>query len=178
MKRISRRGLSNLVAKTGTRGRRAWFTPGLFDQVVRSQLPAAIEIVEAPLPAKQNYNCFLFALGLHRSQSVLKQSKGFIYSPFLEKLLDLGLLKVTKTHKAGDMVLYRNPSRFGKEFTHAGIVQRDGTVISKWSWGPLLRHRMLDVPSFYGSKLVFVKALKKGQAQKFWSKYHSSNKKK
>lgn len=177
MQTVSRKKLSEVVLRSGTSGFRRWYTTKLFEKYVRALLPSELEILEPPPTKKQNYNCFLYALGLHSSKKILKESKGFIYSAFIERLLDEGCLKETRRPKSGDIVLYRNPRESGQEFTHAGIRDRQGLIISKWSWGPLIKHRIFDVPSFYGSKTMFIGSLTKAEAERLWDKYRSFNRK-
>ncbi len=40
-------------------------------------------------------------------------------------------------------------------------MQDKNTVLSKWSWGPLLRHRVFDVPDHYGDTIEFYKITEK-----------------
>ncbi len=167
--------LGKIVIASGTSGYRRWYTPGLFERHVLPLLPKTLQVLVPPPEKSRNYNCFIYALGLHKRTSVLRRTKGFIYSAFVQKLLDQGELVQMRRPSKGDLVLYRNP-RAGEEFTHAGVVQSDGSVVSKWSWGPLIRHKMLDVPSFYGSRVTFVKRISPARAERLFRRYQSFNK--
>lgn len=151
--------LSKIVISSGTGRYRRWYTPGLFEKHVAPLLPVSIKVIAPPPQKKDNYNCFIYALGLQKNSGIIRSSKGFIYSAFVQKILDAREVEIVQTPAADDIVLYRNPKRFGKEFTHAGVIQKDGTVISKWSWGPLLHHSLFDVPELYGSEITYLRAV-------------------
>lgn len=173
---VNRAHLSELILHSGTNGYRRWYTPGLFERFVRQELPPELKILKAPPVAGKNYNCFMYALGLHTSKQVLKESKGFIYGAFFQRLLNEGLLEPTKQPKKGDMILYRKPGHFGDEFTHAGVVTNAEYITSKWAWGPLIQHRLFDVPSFYGSSIVYVKKISPARAKKLWEEHRAFSK--
>jgi hypothetical protein len=166
-----RRALSRLIADTGTNGYRRWYTPGLFETHVAGMLPKELRVIAPPPKKEDNYNCFIYALGLHRRHDVLRESKGFIYSAFLETLIAKGELAIARKPVVGGMILYRNPRRYGKGFAHAGVVQKDGSIVSKWSWGPLIRHAVFDVPQSYGSDIIHVGHVSPGKAYRLWKAY-------
>ena len=53
----------------------------------------------------------------------------------------------------GDIILYENKGAV----VHAGIMESRDVVISKWSWGPLVKHHIFCVPAHYGNKISFYK---------------------
>jgi hypothetical protein len=100
-----RKKLSELVSDANADN---WWRPELFEQHTLSQIPSTLEIVTPPPTEEQNYNCFVYVLGLQHDERFLG-NKGWIF-----------------TRK-----------------------------LSKWSWGPLLRHKIFDVPNHYGSTVEF-----------------------
>jgi hypothetical protein len=166
-----RQRLTAIIQKTGTGRMRRWYTPGLFEKYVLPVMPTRLTVLAGPPPSDRNYNCFLYALGLHRHPAVLKISKGFIYSDFIHQLLDDRLLTPTRRPASGDIILYQYPGQLGDEFTHVGVVQEGGKVISKWSWGPFVLHDKFDVPDSYGSRLTFVKAVSRSRLARAYRTY-------
>ena len=59
------------------------------------------------------------------------------------KILDEGLLKYTDNPQKGDYIIYRDLKNNPNIINHIGVVDEKGMVISKWSWGPLLKHKIL-----------------------------------
>ncbi len=55
----------------------------------------------------------------------------------------------------GDIVLYLKTNGHEKDVEHVGVYHRDGTVVSKWGWGPVLKHPIGFVPTFYGDSVIF-----------------------
>ena len=54
-----------------------------------------------------------------------------------------------------DIVLYRLSEKENK-IVHAGIYQKDTTIISRWGWGgPIFNHPIDFVPHFYGDSVTF-----------------------
>ena len=136
-------------------------------------LPSELQMVAPPPTADKNYNCFLFMLGLHENASVINKTGGFIYSFFIEHLIACGELIEAQQMQEGTLVLYKNLSQNENEFTHGGILQADGSVISKWSWGPLLIHKMFAVPLAYGDTVLYYDPISKEQALHLLEKYHA-----
>lgn len=52
----------------------------------------------------------------------------------------------------GSVIVYRAKNG---SISHVGLLEDTETVISKWSWGPLLRHRIFAVPADYGDVVEF-----------------------
>ncbi len=151
-----------------------WWKPELFQKKTRALIPPELEILAIPPSIDNNYNCFIYILGLWDDKDVLQDSKGFIYDTFFKKLISEGLLSVVNNPKDGDYILYRDSKNYPGIITHVGI-KNENSVISKWAWGPLIRHAVLDVPESYGSEISFVKAIDKKQAKKLYWKYKDFN---
>jgi len=152
-----------------------WYEPELFAQNTLAKLPHGLRVVALPPPEKENYNCFIFALHLDKDKQIIQESKGFIHSSFFEVLLDKGELEMVQKPAEGDIVCYRNPKKFDSEITHAGIVQAEGVIISKWSWGPIIQHKIFDVPDFYGDEIFYVKRVGGEKAKELYSRYKVFN---
>ncbi len=151
-----------------------WWKPALFIINTLPNLPQELEILANPPAEEENYNCFIYALGLYRDQALIKETKGFIYDTFFQKLIDLGEVQITLTPVDGDYILYKDIKNHPNVITHIGTLQA-GKVISKWAWGPLIKHAIWDVPSSYGNDVLYVKALTQSQAKKLYNKYKEFN---
>jgi hypothetical protein len=92
-------------------------------------------------PDYSDLDCIDYALGIK-----YPRNKG------VNRLL---ILPDTVEPKKGDIVLYLNNEK-DSEIWHAGRVQEDGKIISKFgSGGPLFRHPVTHVPTHYGNFAVF-----------------------
>jgi len=152
-----------------------WWKLDLFLKNTRSQLPKEIEILKDPPKKEDNYNCFIYALRLDGNKAVKEDCGGFIYSAFFQKLINEGLLKNTDNPQKGDYIIYRNLKKYPEMITHAGIVDSKNMIISKWSWGPLLKHKIFDVPESYGSNISYVKSITKEKAVRLYEKFKKFN---
>ncbi len=132
-----------------------WYVPELFQQNTLPILPRELKVIALPPLYDENYNCFIYALGLSNNLEFIKKVSGFIYSPFVKKLIEEGVLRESKEIKKGTIILYTNEKKFPGEIAHAGVMKDKDTVISKWSWGPTLEHSLLSVPLSYGETLKF-----------------------
>jgi hypothetical protein len=131
-----------------------WWRTDLFEKNTRPILPKELEILASPPPAKQGYNCFVYALGFSEDPRFLGGENGWPFGDrFITDLIKKGFLTETKLPQKGDVVLYEDD----KMITHAGLMESAEVVVSKWSWGPLLRHKLWDVPAHYGDKISFYK---------------------
>lgn len=133
-----------------------WWIRERFMKHVLPFMPQEIKVVSLP-PEKEeeNFNCFIFALGLHNNFDFLKLSKGFIYNIFFQHLISIGYMVEVDSPQYGDIVAYRNIQVYGEEITHVAVVIDQDYVISKTSWGPTLLHPMLCVPLDWGSDLKY-----------------------
>lgn len=153
-----------------------WWQPELFVQNTKHLLPPELEILSDPPSTDQNYNCFIYALGLHKDSEVLKETKGFIYDSFFRHLLDIGELQKTDSPTNEDYVVYQDLENYPDNLTHVGILEND-QVVSKWAWGPLIKHDIWDVPAEYGNDVFYVKAITEERSHKLFSQYKAHNKK-
>ena len=153
-----------------------WWKPDLFLKNILDVLPKELKILKNPPSQKDNYNCFIYALGLSNDNAIKKKCGGFIYSAFFQKLIDCNLLKYTDNPKKGDYIIYRNFKKNSNIITHVGIIaDKNNNIISKWSWGPLLKHRIFDVPESYGDDIAYIKTVSKKKALDMYEKYKNFN---
>jgi hypothetical protein len=152
-----------------------WWKPNLFKKYTQDKLPKELEIVKTPPIEEKNYNCFIYALGLASDEAFIKIWQGFIYDTFFQKLIDEGILEYTNEPKAGDYILYRDTKNYPNMITHIGVLQDDNSIISKWAWGPLFKHKIFDVPESYGDDVSYIKAISKEKALELYEKYKEFN---
>lgn len=137
-------------------------------------LPPELEILADPPPEDQNYNCFLYVLGLHTNESVLEETNGFIYDSFIKHLLETGDLVKTETPADGDYVVYQDLMNYPDALTHVGVL--DGRkVVSKWAWGPLVKHDLWDIPAEYGDSMFYVKSITPERALELYEQHSAFN---
>ncbi len=132
-----------------------WWRTELFEKNTRTQIPSELEIITSPPEEEQNYNCFVYVLGLRNDQRFLgnagwefTRNLGFVFDEMIGK----NILKYTDAPKNGVMILYRTDDG---AISHVGLMENEKIVISKWSWGPLTKHAVFDVPDHYGNKVEF-----------------------
>lgn len=135
-----------------------WWVPELFEKNVRKILPKEIEVVEPPPTEKEQYNCFIFALGFEKDIRFIgkhdSNDSPFYQLSFFPKLIQSNYLQTVTSPAIGDIILYEN----GKGVVaHAGIIESPDIIISKWSWGPTVRHHIWCVPKHYGDKVSYCK---------------------
>ncbi len=152
-----------------------WWKLDLFIKNTLNILPREIKILKNPPKKENNYNCFMYALGLDDNKVIKKSCGGFIYDTFFQKLLDERLLKYTDSPQKGDYIIYRDLKNNPNIINHIGVVDEKGVVISKWSWGPLLKHKIFDIPKSYGSDIAYVKAMSKKRVAGLYEKYKKFN---
>lgn len=131
-----------------------WWKPKLFKENVSPILPSEIKILEDVPIEENNYNCFVYVLGLQNNPRFLG-NKNWEFTRHLGKLFDEMIQKkilksIEKT--LGALILYRTEDN---TISHVGILEKENLVVSKWSWGPLLKHKIQDVPISYGVKNEF-----------------------
>ncbi len=158
-----------------TNGGDNWWKPELFEKYTHNILPKELEVLKTPPNAGENYNCFIYVLGFANDSDLIKDCGGFIYDTFFQKLIDQGLLEYTDTPSNGDYILYRDIKNNTNMITHIGVVENDDMVISKWAWGPLLKHKTFDVPESYGNDILYVRAISKEKAKMLYKKYREFN---
>ncbi|MEK7615475.1 MAG: hypothetical protein AAB431_03780 [Patescibacteria group bacterium] len=134
-----------------------WWKPELFEASVRDQLPKELEILSPPPAEQNNYNCFVYALGLEQDRSFLGNDNWNFTKELdqvYEEMMSQNLLTETQTPTPGDLIVYRTKEGV---MSHVGRVKDNGVIISKWSWGPLLKHAVLAVPASYGDDVRYYK---------------------
>jgi hypothetical protein len=152
-----------------------WWKPELFRKYTQDILPKELEILKTPPNAYENYNCFIYVLGLANDSNLIKDCDGFIYDTLFQKLLDDKILEYTNNPQKGDYILYRDLENYPNMITHAGIIEGDNIVVSKWAWGPLFGHKIFDVPESYGNDISYVKSISKNKAGVLYEKYKKFN---
>jgi hypothetical protein len=170
---IDRNQLDEIILKNNTND---WWRPEFFAQNTKHLLPPELEILESPPPENQNFNCFVYVFGLHDNTEILNETAGFIYDSFVKYLLNTGELQKTNSPTNGDYVVYQDLENYPDNLTHVGILD-NGKVVSKWAWGPLVKHDIWDVPAEYGNDAFYVKAITKEKAFELFNKYKTYNKK-
>lgn len=157
---IIRKKLGELVSDENADN---WWRPELFEQHIRSQIPSTLKIVTPPPVEERNYNCFVYVLGLETDQRFLGNA-GWEFTKKLDELFDemiaQSILERIENGNSNNLIVYRADS--GK-ISHVGLMEDESTVISKWSWGPLLRHKIFDVPDHYGDTVEFYKISEKAR---------------
>lgn len=156
--------LRNLLDKiVSEKNSENWWRPELFEKNTLSQLPKSLIILQTPPDEERNYNCYIFAFGL-QDHAFLLGNEGWEYTKnldkFIEKMIANGDLEKLDSAQDGAMVLYRTD---GGQISHTGLINKEGRVISKWSWGPLLDHNLYDVPKSYGDRVEYYQGMKKGK---------------
>ncbi|MBP6942885.1 MAG: hypothetical protein KBB55_02460 [Candidatus Buchananbacteria bacterium] len=167
---INRESLDSLIEGSDN----AWWEPDLFPLQVAPQLPLELEIISGPPVAAENYNCFIYALGLETDSEIIKDSSGFIYSAFFQHLLDIDELKAIDDPQSGDYVVYRDSVKYPGHITHVGIIDGE-SIRSKWAWGPIFRHALLEVPASYGDEISYIQKIDVVRARELYWKYKAQN---
>lgn len=151
MNKEQREKLTEIIeADNGT----SWWQPALFEKNIKDQLPTDLKIISVPPNPAGNFNCFVYALGLENDKEFLG-GQNPIQKEFIRYLLDRGTLQLTEKPVADDLIFYENEEG---AITHGGIVQADGSILSKWMWGALFAHKIWDVPSSFGDKIFYTQA--------------------
>lgn len=163
---INRKQLDEIILKNDVKD---WWIPELFVQNTKPMLPAELEILADPPEENKNHNCFAFALGFADKLELTKQTNGFDDLYFI-KLLENNELDKTTTPTNSDYVIYQDLSGYPDRLTHIGVLDGD-KVISKWAWGPLVRHSLWDVPASYGNNVFYVKAISFERSLELYNKY-------
>jgi hypothetical protein len=156
-------------------GGKNWWKPDLFREKTLPLFPKELEILAYPPNESRNYNCFIKTLGLSEDTDIVKDSGGFIYDTFFQKLIDEKMLTYTDHPKDGDYILYRDSKNYPNTITHSGTLDRE-KIISKCAWGPLLRHDVFDVPASYGNEISYIQSIERKKATELYWKYKEFNK--
>ena len=146
---IDRNALTSLIEKEDGIN---WWKPELFTKNVLPIFPKELEIVKFPPREKDNYNCFVFALGLENDPDFLGGNNP-VQKEFIRHLISERILTETSNELfTGSLVFYENEEGV---ITHGGILEEGGVILSKWMWGPTIRHQLWDVPSSFGNKIFY-----------------------
>lgn len=141
-----------------------WCVPELFEKFTKGRLPPELELISPPTPEEQNFNCYIYALGFsHDPRFLGNENWDFMRSLHtdFDAMINTEILrKITKPEK-GCLVLWRTDEG---AISHVGLMEDEHTTISKWSWGPLFRHNIYDVPASYGDNLEFYLGLPEARA--------------
>ena len=164
---MSREKLTQIIeAEEG----RNWWVPEAFEKQIRSQLPPELEILSAPPPEQENYNCFVFALGLENDPEFWGGNNP-VQKEFIRHLLTQGLLELITDPTPDTLVFYEDNDL---AITHGGIVSNSEEVFSKWMWGPIIRHKLWDVPSSFGDKVFYCNPITSEAAKEAYIRYKNS----
>jgi hypothetical protein len=79
-------------------------------------------------------------------------------------------LEKTDSPVDGDYIIYQDLEGYPGRLTHIGVLDGD-KVVSKWAWGPLVRHSLWDVPTSYGDDVFYVKAIPFERSLELYDKY-------
>lgn len=132
-----------------------WWQPELFEKNTHHQLPANLIVLEGPPEEKNNYNCFIFAFDLQKYTPLLGNN-GWEYTKKLDTIVNTLITNKTlqrlSTPQSESLVVYRTDEGV---ISHVGRIGEGGKVTSKWSWGPLIKHALYDVPASYGDTVEY-----------------------
>jgi len=158
-KEITGKALNDLRTKldeiVSNENAKNWWNPELFEQHTLPILPPELEIIEGVPAEEKNYNCFVYVLGLHNHPEIVGNN-GWEFTknlgPIFDEMIEKDLLKKMDGPSPGTVIVYRTHKG---SISHVGLMENKDTVISKWSWGPLLKHRIFTVPANYGDIVEF-----------------------
>lgn len=165
---LDREKLDEIILKNDVKD---WWIPDLFVQNTKLILPTELEILADPPEETKNHNCFAYALGFSEKLELTAETRGFDDLYFI-KLLENHELERTTSPVDGDYVIYQDLKGYPNRLTHIGVLD-ESKVISKWAWGPLVRHSLWDVPASYGNDVFYVKAISFVKSLELYNKYKS-----
>lgn len=163
---ILKRELTNIIEKENGVN---WWNRELFLKNIKNDLPPELEIISLPPDYEDNYNCFVYAFGLENDKDFLGDNNP-IQQNFIKYLLKMNFIMETDK-KIGSIILYINSN---SDITHAGIMESEDVVISKWMWGPVIRNNYKDVSSSFGDKTIFVNKLDSKSIKALYLKYKAT----
>ncbi len=167
MKNFDREQLTNIIEENDGLN---WWKPSEFEIHIRERLPKELELVSPPPAYSDNYNCFVFALGLQNDSDFLGDNNP-IQKEFILHLLKLQILESKDQGVSGDLIFYIDDTG---AITHSGIVQEQDYVLSKWMWGPTCKHKTFEVPSSFGNKVFFSKPADTSIIKDTYTQYKNS----
>jgi hypothetical protein len=166
---VDRNKLDEIILKNEVKD---WWIPELFIKNTKPIFPVELEILRDPPEEVKNHNCFAYALGFANKLELIAETRGFDGLYFI-KLLENSELEKTDSPIDGDYVIYKDLKEYPDRLTHIGVLEGD-KVISKWAWGPLVRHNLWDVPASYGNDVFYVKAISFENSMELYKKYKDS----
>jgi len=166
---LDREKLDEIILKNDVKD---WWIPELFTQNTKPIFPSELDILADPPEKKKNHNCFAYALGFAEKLELIAETHGFDDLYFI-KLLENNEVFKTRSPVTGDYVVYQDLEEYPNRLTHIGIITED-KIISKWAWGPLVKHNLWDVPASYGNNVFYVKAISFKRSLELYNKYKDS----
>ena len=136
MNKLEREELTKIIEQEGGN---YWWKKETFIEKIQPYLPKSLEIISLPPEYEDNYNCFVYALGLEHDTEFFG-GRNPIQEEFIKYLVECNFL--TKANKAekGNLIFYINKDDI---ITHGGILLDDQHVISKWMWGPTIKNKIM-----------------------------------
>ena len=167
---LDREKLDEIILKNDVKD---WWIPELFVQNTKPIFPPELEIINDPPEESKNHNCFAYALGFADKLELTKETNGFDDLYFI-KLLENNELEKTDSPVDGDYVIYQDLVGYPDRLSHIGVLEGD-KIVSKWAWGPLIKHDVWDVPKEYGGTVFYLKAIPEERTVKLYERYKSFN---
>jgi ADP-ribose pyrophosphatase YjhB (NUDIX family) len=150
-----------------------WYVPELFEKFTKEKIPFELSMIAPPPPEEKNYNCYIYALGLSDDKRFLGNANWdfmrSLHTDF-DAMIALGILKQIEKPENGCLVMWRTEQNV---IAHVGLMENFDTAISKWSWGPLFRHHIYNVPASYGDNAEFYVGLP--EAREYVKKQRDKN---
>ena len=146
-----------------------WWQLDLFLKNTLPNLSKCLEVLEYPPEYINNYNCFVYGLGLQNDTYFLGGNNP-IQQEFVKYLLQNGLLKTKSIPEYEDLVFYEDKDL---NITHVAVYQDDDFVISKWMWGPIIKNKITDFPNSFGDKIFYCEKVDSQFIKKEYEKYKS-----
>lgn len=132
-----------------------WYVPELFEKFTKGRLPPELTLITPPPREEENYNCYIYALGLNCDPRFL----GNVNWDFMRSLhtdfdamIESGILRKIEKPEKDCLVMWRTDEN---AISHVGLMEDEDAAVSKWSWGPVFRHHLYDVPASYGDNAEF-----------------------
>jgi hypothetical protein len=163
---IDRKQMDEIILKNDVKD---WWIPELFIKNTKPIFPAELEILTDPPEEGKNHNCFAYALGFADKLELIAETRGFDDLYFI-MLLENDELDKTDSPKDGDYVIYQDLENYPDRLTHIGVVEGE-KIVSKWAWGPLVRHDLWDVPASYGENMFYVKQIPFERSLELYNQY-------
>ncbi len=167
---INRQQLDEIIMRNTD----AWWKPNLFVKKTLSLLPKEIEVLKYPPSSEKNYNCFIYAFSLSQNTAFIEKTNGFIYDTLVLKLIADGHLLITEEPEDGDYIVYQDKESNPQYLTHIGVIEGE-KIVSKWAWGPLIRHSVWSVPQSYGNHIFYLKKVTSDYFLELFKKYQKYN---